>query len=396
MPAASDVIRTAHRLQAAHAHLSALPAQRSGWTGAGSRSVEWALCAGSALLAFLGAEVVLGFAPTTASRVLTPSDRRLTVSLDCYPTNPRGYFELDVRDTAVRRRLEALRVRRIGDCAERAPHAVELRYNSMQFREREPGPRRPGVRRVVVLGDSFTEGQGVKEPDVYPRVLERALNERGAVEWEVLNFGHRGADFPVLRDTFERVLELDPDVVVYGMMLNDCEQAPGFRARHRRLSDRLTGRSRQERDPTPDQAFGRRTASFVRHRLERLRTRRQTIAWYADLYAEPNQEGWERTQEHLRHMDRAMRLRGGRFLVATWPVLVDLEGAYPLSRVHQTIGRFCHGAGIPWVDLLPALQERAASDLWVHPIDAHPNEIAHALAGQRLSTVARALVEGHS
>ena len=131
-------------------------------------------------------------------------------------------------------------MRRVQECAARSPHAVELRYNSLQFRDREPGPRRPGVRRVVVLGDSFTEGQGVKEPDVYPRVLERALNGAGAGRWEVLNFGHRGADFPALYDTFERLLELEPDVVVYGMMLNDCEQSPAFRARHPGLSDRLT------------------------------------------------------------------------------------------------------------------------------------------------------------
>jgi hypothetical protein len=178
------------------------------------------------------------------------------------------------------------------------------------------------------------------------------------------------------------------------MMLNDCEQSPAFRARHQRLSDRLTGRSRQERDPTRDQAFGLRTASFVRHRLDRLRTRRETIAWYADLYAEPNRDGWQRTREHVRQMHRAMRLRGGHLLVATWPVLADLEGDYPLGRVHQAIGRFCHVAGIPWLDLLPALQGRAASDLWVHPLDAHPNEVAHALAGRRLAPIARALVEG--
>jgi len=372
------------------------PPTGSGRTRKGRRATirEWGLCAGSAVVVFLGAEVVLGFVPAVPQRVLTPSDRRLTVSLDCYPTNPRGYFDVDVRDPAARRRFDELRVRRIGECAERAPHAIELRYNSLQFREREPGPRRPGVRRVIVLGDSFTEGQGVKEADVYPRALERALNAQGVGDWEVLNFGHRGADFPVLRETFDRILELDPDVVVYGMMLNDCEQAPGFRARHRRLSDRLTGRSRQERDPTGDQAFGLRTATFVRHRLERLSTHRETLAWYRELYAEPNHEGWTRTQEHLRRMHRGMGARGGQFLLATWPVLTDLEDDYPLRGVHEAIGRFCHRAGIPWLDLLPALEGRPARDLWVHPLDAHPNHVAHGLVGRRLSPVVRELVEG--
>src|SRR5262245_7277911 len=157
---------------------------------------NWLLLAMSVVGLFLLSELALGltYGPATP-RVLTPSDRHLTVSLDCYPTNPRGYFDLDLRDPSARERFEALRVRRVRECASRAPHAVELRYNSLQFRDREPGPRRPGVRRVVVLGDSFTEGQGVKESDVYPRVLERALNEPGEGRWEVLNFGPRGADF---------------------------------------------------------------------------------------------------------------------------------------------------------------------------------------------------------
>ena len=356
---------------------------------------NWTLCVGSAAIAFLAGEIALGIAPVAAHRVLTPSDRGLTVSLDCYPSNPSGYFDLDLRDPVVRERLESLRVRRIEECAARAPHAVELRYNSLQFRDREPGPKRRGVRRVVVIGDSFTEGQGVKERDVYPRALERALNT-GAGRWEVLNFGHRGADFPVLRETFERVLELDPDVVVYGMMLNDCEQSAEFRARHRRVSDHVTGRSRQSH-PAGHRAFGLRTATFVRHRLERVRLHRDTTAWYNELYAEPNLEGWTRTQEHLNAMNRQMRLRGGHFLLATWPVLTGLEDDdYPFQEVHDTVGRFCHAAGIPWLDLLPALEGRHESELWVHSLDAHPNQLAHGLVGHRLAPTVRQLANNRS
>ena len=62
--------------------------------------------------------------------------------------------------------------------ARRAPYAVEFRYNSLRFRDAEFGPKRPGVRRVMVLGDSFTEGQGVKEPDTL-RARARAAAQRG-------------------------------------------------------------------------------------------------------------------------------------------------------------------------------------------------------------------------
>ena len=162
--------------------------------------------------------------------ILNVYNRTTTAGLDCYATNPRGYFDLDLRDPGTRDRFESLRVRRVQDCAAYAPHAVELRYNSLQFRDREFGPRRPGVRRVAVLGDSFTEGQGVREQDAYARVLEGVLNAAGP-SWEVLTSGG-AARTSGAGQHLEEILEFDPDVVLYAMVLNDCEPSDEFRVRH--------------------------------------------------------------------------------------------------------------------------------------------------------------------
>jgi len=62
------------------------------------------------------------------------------------------------------------------------------------------------------------------------------------------------------------------------------------------------------------------------------------------MYAEANREGWERTQAHLRDMDRRMRERGG-----------------------------------------------PPASLWVYPLDHHPNEVAHRLAAESLAPAVRAL-----
>jgi lysophospholipase L1-like esterase len=237
---------------------------------------------------------------------------------------------------------------------------------------------------VAVFGDSFTEGQGVKEADAYPRGLERALNAAGG-EWEVLNFGRRGADFPELDNTFEELLDLDPDVVVYGMGLNDCEPSADFRARHASVTEMLEGPRHKPARIAGPPPFGARTALFVQYRLERRRLDRAMRAWYAELYAEPNREGWTRTQGYIERMHRTMRLRGGQFLVATWPVLAHLDGDYPFRAVHETIGRFCHASGIAWVDLLPALRGKTADELWVHALDPHPNEVAHRLVAESLA-----------
>jgi lysophospholipase L1-like esterase len=337
---------------------------------------------------FVASEAALGIVPSSAGTVLNVYNRTTTAGLDCYPTNPRGSFDLDLRDLATRQRFESLRVRRVQDCVAYAPYAVELRYNSLQFRDREPGPRRPGVRRVAVLGDSFTEGQGVNEAEAYPRGLERALNA-GAGGWEVLNFGRRGADFPELDNTFEEILEFDPDVVVYGMGLNDCEPSDEFRARHSFVTEMLEGPRQKPALVAGPPPFGLRTALFVQGRLERHRVDRAMRAWYAELYGERNREGWARTQAYIERMNRVMRLRGGHFLVATWPVLAHLDRGYPFREAHEAIGRFCHAAGIAWVDLLPVLGGRPADALWVHPLDPHPNELAHRLVAESLAPAVR-------
>jgi hypothetical protein len=238
----------------------------------------------------------------------------------------------------------------------------------------------------MVLGDSFTEGQGVKEPDTYPRRLEALLNASGTGRWEVRNCGRRATDFPELYAAFEQILPFQPDVVVYGMVLNDADRSPEFQARQSYVNDWILDRGRVlEGGAAPTLGpFSSRLVAMVGDRVESYRTSRATLRWYREMYAEPNRDGWERTQQYLRDMNQRTRAAGGRFLVATWPLLVGLD-RYPFAEVHETIARFCLGAGIAQQDLLPVLRQRPTESLWVHPVDMHPNEVAHGLAAESLA-----------
>jgi hypothetical protein len=353
------------------------------------------LAAASVVLVLLAVEAGLrltGYTPRrfrAAARIVDPRWRLL---LDCYPSNPRGYFDVDLRAPESRARYQHLAPLRFESLLHHTPFAVESRYNSLRFRDAEFAPKRPGARRVMVLGDSFTEGQGVKEPDTYARVLE-ALLRSGGGDWEVRNCGRRGADFPLLFEIFEQVLRFEPDVVVYGMVLNDADQSEEFRSRQTYVNDLILDRgATADGRPLPDLGrFDSRLAGFVRDRLEARRTTRETTRWYLDMYAAPNREGWERTQGHLKEMNRRLRERGARLLVASWPLIVNLEGQDPFEAATRTVSRFCLAAGIPWHDLRPALRAHPTSSLWVHPVDMHPNDVAHRLAAESLAPVVRDL-----
>jgi hypothetical protein len=76
------------------------------------------------------------------------------------------------------------------------------------------------VRRVVVLGDSFTFGQDVSDDETYCRQLEQLLPDT-----EVLNFGVHGYGHDqMLLYLQEEGVKYRPDVVVLGFLYDDMER----------------------------------------------------------------------------------------------------------------------------------------------------------------------------
>src|SRR5215472_4056700 len=106
----------------------------------------------------------------------------------------------------------------------RPEFSVRVTTNALGFREpRLPAPKPPGTVRIVVLGDSFTQGYGVDESDAYPRRLEALLGawDRSR-SYEVINLGVPGSSPPdYLYNLREVGLAYHPDVVVVGVMAND-------------------------------------------------------------------------------------------------------------------------------------------------------------------------------
>ncbi len=343
----------------------------------------------AALLAAEGAVRLLGLAPVRAVRPRYTENPAKTAALDLYSAPPRGGFDVDLRDPSARAAWTALGLPGLDALAGVTPYGIGFAYNALRCRDRDPGPRQPGVARVVVLGDSFTEGEGVRADDTFSRRVEVLLRREGHAV-EVINCGRRGRDFPVLHQAFDGLLAYAPDVVLYAMVLNDPEQTPAFRARQSYLNDWILDRRSMADGPEGRTAWRSGLFDLVGDRLESAQVARATTRWYLDMTASPNAAGWAATQAHLAAMDRAMTARGGRLVVALLPLLVDLEGDYPFAPVHREVARACERAGIAFHDVLPALRGTRSADLWVHPVDLHPNARAHARIAADLAPVVAA------
>lgn len=107
---------------------------------------------------------------------------------------------------------------------------VAVNYSSLKpdrhrFREYSHGLREENfsvekpeeVYRILVLGDSYTYGNGIEESERYSNVLERKLNSRYSREIEVINAGYPGTG---MKDYYlflkNRGVEFEPDLVVVG------------------------------------------------------------------------------------------------------------------------------------------------------------------------------------
>jgi lysophospholipase L1-like esterase len=313
--------------------------------------------------------------------------------LMCYDANPSGALDIDLRDPRQREPF-ATRFEHEGKGPgfeahwRKTPFAVEVRFNSMGFRDDEFAPRREGVRRIVVVGDSLTYGHGLPEADSYPRRLEGLLQAARPHEpVEVYNVAGGGHDLARIARTAAFALEhLEPDVLIYGYFLNDplrhtADYGDGIEPmldaswQYRELEGfrfSLGGRPRT----------APRIVELARRAFESRRLTEATLAWYREIH---EAERWAPTGRTIADMGQRARERGTRFVLLLLPVIWKLDGHYPFEDVHAGIVAHAREQGIDVVDALPVLRGHPDADLMLHPRDRHPNPkytrlVAEALA----------------
>ena len=271
-----------------------------------------------------------------------------------YDSNPRGYFD--------------------------AASGLSYRINEHGFRGADFAAQKPeGTFRVMLLGDSFTFGEGVRLEDTFAVQLEGKLRE-ARPEVEVLNLGVSSWNTQDEYIYLNRVgYKFDPDLVVVVFVLNDAAYAGGldlwenFRERY--------------------EAFGllKRSylASYVYAVVAReIYGRRYVESLVGSALDEPTL--WKIALGMLSRMDGISQKLGARFAVVIFPFMYQLDDRYPFTPLHDLVRQHCEAEGIPVLDLLDVFRGQDYLDLWVHPSDQHPNEIGHAIAAGAMADFVRA------
>lgn len=76
-------------------------------------------------------------------------------------------------------------------------------------------------KKLIVLGDSVTEGYGVSKEAAYPAIFEKKLHDAGKKEWTVVNAGVSGSTTASGISRMKWLFKSKPDVVFLALGAND-------------------------------------------------------------------------------------------------------------------------------------------------------------------------------
>ncbi len=253
----------------------------------------------------------------------------------------------------------------------RAAHlmGVDVATNSRGLRDRDYAyERTPGTLRVLMLGDSFTEGWGVPFEDTFSKRIEQMYAAAGR-RAEVINTGVGNWNTTEEAEYFfEEGYKYQPDVVVLNFFVNDAEPVPrdappGFLMIHCYSCVFLAGR--------------------VDTLLREAADRKDWADYYLGLYGHGTAKGWLDAKAAIRKLADYCRAHDIKFLIASLPELHDVQH-YRFQEITDLLNQTADEEGAAFLDLLPSVQDQDSSRLWVTKPDPHPNVLANKFFAEAL------------
>ncbi|HVN85455.1 MAG TPA: GDSL-type esterase/lipase family protein [Candidatus Binatia bacterium] len=267
--------------------------------------------------------------------------------------------------------------------------------NSLGIRGPEVTLEHPsGLTRIVVLGDSFTYGDGVAARNTLPAELERQLNQTLVGKFQVLNLGVPGyntaQEVAYFRELGQR---LAPDLVIIAFTLSDADMGAlgshsGAHPTLMRLKEFIKAH------------VG--LYDFIRLQIRAghewsFRNDPATAVW-PEMYplmlaarGEPS-PGWVECARALRAIAADCRDGGISLGLVIWPVLERLND-YDYLPLHQFVRAQATALGVPVLDLYPSFAGSDSQRFCVSEKNPHPNAAAYRHASQVLADFLRSRPE---
>lgn len=261
---------------------------------------------------------------------------------------------------------------------------VVYRYNSAGFRDVNHAVEKPvGIKRIVVIGDSVTEGYGLEEESVFSRWIQSHLGS----QFEVITIAAGGLNTPQEVHLFEQEgLRYKPDIVILNFVLNDCDFYSSFKGSQRYAAekDSKIGLLNVSINPRLKRLLkSSALIYFLKERMENVKGRllgTEQTDYFTDIWG--REENRVKVAEGFGRLAYLRESGGFDVVVIIWPVIVDYK-QYKFGFAHEWVREQADKTGFSTIDLLPRFSKMSYRDLQVTAEDnVHPNASGHKIAAE--------------
>ena len=234
--------------------------------------------------------------------------------------------------------------------------------NSLGFRGPEPATEKTAARRLVIVGDSFAAGFGLRNyEDAFPSRLQEQLG----TDWEVIVLARPGWNLGEYIVALDSHRDLQPDMVMLSLFVNDIESASGNRV------DRQFAEVGAPGGVVGFLVHGFALASmaYTHYILPRI----ASDYWDAieQCYTDP-----DIVEEYHRQLGEFANIThelNSELMVVVWPIFASMNADAPAYRIPV---EFFRSRNVPVVHLGQELGHLPAESLAINAVDLHPNEVA--------------------
>ena len=297
----------------------------------------------------------------------------LSNTIHCYPSLPDGLKVVDLNSPAgisfARRYLMQESPEKLARLVKQTPycqrHDIVQKQNGA-FPDREEN--------IILVGDSFTFGEGVNEDGTLSTLLGGKLQN--------FNFKNYGVSQNNVRDVYDNVQMLMKGQgmknFIYFYNLNDLLLSSELEKMTNRINDLQKVEIGCGAEGIERPLFW----SLIKRTSLLLYKTSETVKNYHQMYfGESNRVQFETSMAYLKRMHNQINSSDGSFLLVIYPLLYkDYTGNYPFSDIHEKIIAWCKQEQILCVDGAQAFKDfDSMKPFRVHQIDYHPNKKSNRL-----------------
>ncbi|MBI4376588.1 MAG: SGNH/GDSL hydrolase family protein [Elusimicrobia bacterium] len=267
---------------------------------------------------------------------------------------------------------------------------AEFRINSLGFRGPEISlEKRPGVKRILFIGDSITLGGRLPEEETFVWRVGHALGP----SFEVLNAGVGDVGLIEQEATLRESLKLKPDLVLLCWFLNDGRPPAGFPDEivfKNKLIGWFNRQAWLKKSHLAGFFYERLRSTLVKRQAESMALENQRFAWVRPYQAGYwvkdeaafrelvdsarfdwgdawNEQSLARSAARIVSMRDSARRAGSRFALFALPVHAQVYAETDTKlaqRPQRYMAEVAAGADIPFLDLLPSLRRERGRPLF--------------------------------